>query len=122
MTNTTQGIEQAIERMTQALRRTAPPDPALSGSDLGQPQSWWILAVGDQVDATSLEARDEARERLRRQVLDTGLQLQEFVWVWDETDRAQLVVATLPTQERADRGAERLRRRGLDIRITPEMK
>jgi hypothetical protein len=69
-----------------------------------------------------LEARDQARERLRSQVLDAGLQLQEFVWVWDETDRAQLVVTTLPTRERAERVAERLRQRGLDIRVTPEMK
>ncbi|MDK2956134.1 MAG: hypothetical protein PWQ57_1630 [Desulfovibrionales bacterium] len=122
MNATTQHIEQAIERMTQALRQTALPDPPLSGPELNQAPSWWLLAVGDHVDATSLEARDQARERLRSQVLDAGLQLQEFVWVWDETDRAQLVVTTLPTRERAERVAERLRQRGLDIRVTPEMK
>ena len=50
-----------------------------------------------------------------------GVLVPENIWVWDETCRAQLVLATLPTEERARRVAERLRQKGLDVAVRPEM-
>jgi hypothetical protein len=122
MNQTVRGIEQAIQRMTRVLRRPAAFENAPSEEarrDKGP--GWWILAVGDPLDNASFEDRDQARDELRRQVEQAGLRLKEFVWVWDETDRAQVVVATLPSRDRAERVAERLRRRGLNVRVTPEM-
>ncbi|MFW5837875.1 MAG: hypothetical protein ACOCVM_07680 [Desulfovibrionaceae bacterium] len=121
MNDTTRGIEQAIQRMTRVLRSPHLAEAALALPDQEQAPGWWILAVGEPMNEGSLEARDTARNELRRHVEQAGLRLQEFVWVWDETERAQVVVATLPTRDRAERVAERLRRRGLKVRVTPEM-
>jgi len=50
-----------------------------------------------------------------------GVLVPENIWVWDESCRAQLVLATLPTQERAQRVAERLGEKGLKVSVRREM-
>jgi hypothetical protein len=80
-----------------------------------------VLAQGAQLDPENFAAREAAREALLAQVRQAGVLVGENVWVWDETGRAQLVLSTLPTVERARRVAERLRQKGLDVVVRREM-
>jgi hypothetical protein len=83
--------------------------------------NWWVLAQGRKLDPEDFEAREAAREDLLYAVLQAGVLVGENVWVWDDTGRAQLVLATLPTLERARRVAERLKAKGLSVAVRPEM-
>jgi len=82
---------------------------------------WWVLAQGRLLDPVDFAAREAAREDLLEAVRKAGALVPENIWVWDETGRAQLVLATLPTLERASRVAERLRQKGLNIAVRREM-
>lgn len=106
-------VEAAIHRMVSVLRGEAQPRETLG-------RGWWVLAVGEELDMHNFLHREKARERLYKTVLDAGVRLMECVWVWDETARAQLVLMTMPTKKRADAVAERLRQKGLTIRVTRE--
>lgn len=85
-----------------------------------RPLGWWVLACGDELDKDSLAARDDIRGKLLHEVRMAGLVLPENIWVWDEEGKAQLVIATVPTLERAERLAVHLKRKGLVIRIKRE--
>ncbi|MGE4263586.1 MAG: hypothetical protein AB7E46_03825 [Desulfovibrio sp.] len=82
---------------------------------------WWVLAQGRALDPDDFDAREAARADLLEAVLRAGVLVPENIWVWDETGRAQLVLATLPTEERAHRVAERLREKGLAVIVRREM-
>lgn len=82
---------------------------------------WWVLAQGRALDPDDFDAREAARADLLEAVLRAGVLVPENIWVWDESARAQLVLATLPTQERAWRVAERLRQKGLAVIVRREM-
>lgn len=115
-------IEESILRMTAKVRETLAHEVARSfGEDPAQDAlGWWVLACGKTLDTEDFRGRDAVRDELRRQVADSGIVLAEHVWVWDEAGVAQLVVATLPSRERAERVAEKLRTKGLTIRVRPE--
>ncbi len=119
------GLARHLERMASMVRgETAParPDERAPRSEGGRPEpGWWVLAQGEVLDDGNFEAREGARERLLAQVRRAGLMVEQNVWVWDETWRAQLVVATLPSHARAWRVAERLREKGLTLRVRREM-
>jgi hypothetical protein len=138
-------IARSIQRMTLAVRNATQPlmgggpkghghaglsaeqgadiplgasaEQALGAEGLG----WWVLAQGRLLDPQDFSTREAAREDLLEDVRKSGVQLVENIWVWDETGRAQLVLATLPTLERARRVAERLREKGLNIAVRREM-
>lgn len=96
--------------------------PLETRPELGAPGGgWWVLAQGRALDPDDFEAREAARDELLEAVRLAGVLVPENIWVWDETCRAQLVLATLPTEERARRVAERLRQKGLDVAVRPEM-
>jgi hypothetical protein len=80
-----------------------------------------VLAQGRALDPENFASREAAREELLDAVRRAGALVTENVWVWDETARAQLVLATLPTRERAQRVAERLRAKGLRVVVRREM-
>jgi hypothetical protein len=82
---------------------------------------WWVLAQGRELDPDDFDAREAARADLLEAVLRAGVLVPENIWVWDEAGRAQLVLATLPTKERAWRVAERLRQKGLAVIVRREM-
>lgn len=82
---------------------------------------WWVLAVGRELDADDFAAREAAREELLETVRGAGVLLSENVWVWDESGRAMLVLATLPSLARAGRVAARLGRKGLAVAVRREM-
>lgn len=109
-------VVRTIRRLTAVVRGEWRfddlPDPSLDGEG-----GWWVLAVGEPYGRADFDARDQARDRLRQSVTRCGVEMSEFVWVWDETDRAQLVLATLPGKQRAERLAERYRARGLSVRV-----
>lgn len=115
-------IEQSILRMTATVRESLAREVARSfGEDPGREAlGWWVLACGKKLDPDDFRSRDAVRDELRRKVADSGVILGEHVWVWDEAGVAQLVVATLPNRERAERVAEKLRTKGLTIRVRPE--
>ncbi|MDR3641850.1 MAG: hypothetical protein P4L39_11060 [Humidesulfovibrio sp.] len=130
-------IARSIQRMTLALRNAAHPlmgrghvgpDPARSvdiplgaAAEMAGALGWWVLAQGRLLDSEDFAAREAAREDLLADVRRAGVLVAENTWVWDETGRAQLVLATLPTQDRARRVAERLREKGLNIAVRREM-
>lgn len=82
---------------------------------------WWVLAQGRELDPENFAAREAARDELLDMVRRAGVLVPENIWVWDESCRAQLVLATLPTRERAQRVAERLREKGLAVTVRREM-
>lgn len=84
-------------------------------------RGWWVLAQGGVLDEGSFEAREAAREALLERVRRAGILVGENVWVWDLSGRAQLVLTTLPTLERARKLAQRLREKGLAIVVRREM-
>lgn len=82
---------------------------------------WWVLAQGRALDPEDFDAREAARADLLEAVLRAGVLVPENIWVWDESGRAQLVLATLPTEERAERVAERLSKKGLAVVVRRQM-
>jgi hypothetical protein len=86
-----------------------------------QGRGWWVLAQGGPLDESDFQAREAAREALLERVRRAGILVGENVWVWDLSGRAQLVLTTLPTLERARKVAKRLREKGLAIVVRREM-
>ena len=107
-------VARSIGRMRSLLRR--------GGGAVGADDPWWVLAVGEELDREDFAARDAARERLEQRVRRAGIALEERVWVWDETNRAQLKLLALPGREEAEALARALAGRGLKVRIrrTPD--
>lgn len=105
----------SIRRLTAAVRR--------AGAESKAPErgyGWWVLACGESFGDARFPDRDSMRERLRIEVEQAGIILPELIWVLDEGNCVQLVITTLPTEDRAIRVAERLRAKGLNIRVTRE--
>ncbi len=92
-----------------------------AGEDQAGELGWWVLAQGAALDPEDFQSREAARQELLDAVRRAGVLVPENVWVWDETGRAQLVLASLPTQERAWRVAQRLREKGLAVIVRREM-
>lgn len=109
------GVLDSIRRMTAAVRTSLE-----GGLEIADGDGWWVLAVGSDFADVPFVDRDVAREQLRTQVEAAGIVLSEYVWLWDTENRAQLILLTLPTRERAERIAKRLRTKGLEIRVSPE--
>lgn len=118
MQDTVSNLMQSIRRLTEAVRGRAKRKPG----ERVEPAGWWVLAVGELLAGADFDRREAARERLRESLAGQGIKLPEHVWVWDEADQVQLVVATLPTRERAEKVAERFRTRGIAMRVRREMK
>lgn len=101
-----------------------PHGPEQAGAGQDEPEQgrgWWVLAQGGPLDESDFEAREAAREALLERVRRAGVLVGENVWVWDLSGRAQLVLTTLPTLERARKVAMRLRQKGLAIVVRREM-
>ncbi|GAB7023459.1 hypothetical protein [Salidesulfovibrio brasiliensis] len=115
-------IENAIRRMTAIVRRDEAKEALKSLGD--DPDSgrlgWWVLACGPAYDPDDFDQREQARELLLEELETLDVILPENIWVWDDTARAQLVITSLPTKERAERVATHLRRKGLTIRVKRE--
>jgi hypothetical protein len=113
-------VTQDLERLELALARLRSLARSRRHARTGR-LGWWVLALGESFAGLSFEERDAARARLCEAVALRGIHLPQCLWVWDETDRAQLVLATVPSRELAGLLAERLGGRGLTVRIRREL-
>lgn len=105
-------IEAIIDRMALTVR-TIKDTPGLS-----PPQGrWWVLVCGEEFNPLDFDQREEAREALRHQAALSGVQPGEYVWVWDDRNRAQLVAGRFADHDRAAAYARRLAQRGLSPRL-----
>lgn len=124
MVNHINQLEESIRRMTAVVRQEQADDVARSfGDDPNselRPLGWWVLACGDDLNEDSQEERDATRDKLLLEVRMAGLVLPENIWIWDETGKAQLVISTVPSLERAQRLSNHLRSKGLTIRVRRE--
>ncbi len=84
------------------------------------PLGWWVLAVGARLDHGSLELRDRSRDNLRRELEQRGIRLKEYVWIWDETNRAQVLLRSFGSRDLAEAFAGAMEMRGLRVRICRE--
>ena len=82
---------------------------------------WWVLAVGGPYAADDFEQRERSRTRLRQELLLLAIVPDAYVWVWDETDTAQLVLRSFGDREAAESYAAYLSGRGVVVRVTPIM-
>jgi len=117
-------IEKSILRMTAVVRQEQAQWTAKSFGEVTDPElrprGWWVLACGEPLDEDSFDNREKSRERLLEVIDQTKIMLPENIWVWDETGVAQLVITTVPTLERAQALAQKLRRKGLTVRVKRE--
>lgn len=80
---------------------------------------WWVLLCGGPLDPGDLTRRDVAREELRGQAAALGLAVRECVWVWDETNQAQLLAGEFPARNQAEGFARTLADKGCRVRVAP---
>jgi len=124
MQNNINQVEESIKRMTAVIRAreaewTAQSFGEETHPDL-RPRGWWVLACGEKLDEASFDNREAVRQKLLDSTEKVGIVLPENIWVWDEDGTAQLVISTVPSLDRAQRLAGRLKKKGLSIRIKRE--
>jgi len=110
-------IERAIQDMAAKAASLHAGEAAL---ETGYSRGWWVLAVGDALDEDSLEQRECMREALRRELAEHSIRLGQYVWIWDETNRAQVVLRSFERRELAETFAAAMERRGIRVRVARE--
>lgn len=110
-------IEQAIRDLAAKAASMRTHDTPL---DTSSQRGWWVLAVGDRLDPHSFDQREHTRDALRRELLKHNIRLVEYVWVWDETNHAQVVLRTFEKRELAETFAAAIAKRGLRVRVARE--
>lgn len=110
-------IEQAIQDMAAKAASLQHGDVPL---ETGYNRGWWVLAVGEPLDADSFEQRERMRDALRRELSQRSIPLAQHVWVWDETNRAQVVLRSFEHRELAEAFAAAMEKRGLRVRVARE--
>ena len=80
-----------------------------------------VLACGEPLQGLCFQDRDKAREKLRVRVAQCGLEYVEHHWVWDDTDRAQLLVTSRELEEDARRFKNFLEENGIEARIVTRL-
>lgn len=88
--------------------------------ETGYHRGWWVLAVGEPMDSHSFAQREHKRDCLRRELLQRTIKLSEYVWIWDETDKAQVVLRSFEHRDLAEAFAAAMERRGLRVRVVRE--
>ena len=83
------------------------------------PRRWWVLLCGGPLHPGDLTQRDAARAELRQRASELGLTVRECVWVWDETDRTQLLAGVFTARTQAEGFARSLADKGCEVRVTP---
>ncbi len=83
------------------------------------PRRWWVLLCGGPLQPGDLAQRDAARAALRERASGLGLTVRECVWVWDETDRTQLLAGVFTARTQAEGFARTLAEKGCEVRVTP---
>ncbi len=118
---TTHNYLQDIERAIQDMAAKA---ASLHMGDLPQKtcytQGWWVLAVGETLDPQSFVQREHMRDALRRELAQRSIPLAQHVWIWDETNRAQVMLRSFEHRELAEAFAAAVEKRGLRVRVVRE--
>ncbi|WP_320172698.1 hypothetical protein [Maridesulfovibrio sp.] len=89
-------------------------------SSLQKTGKWWVLAVGGDFDENAFDQREHCRAELLHKVNESGIELDENVWVYDEFKCAQLVLRVCPDRERAEEVARELENSGFSLRVAME--
>ena len=117
----------AIEAMVQKLRgrRSGKPGcPVAHEQDAApgpsMPIGWWVVLCGRALDPEDYAQRELARRELFEQAKALGLADNHCIWVWDETDTAQIVVHHARRQDDAAQECARLAGQGLRVRVIRE--
>jgi len=91
-------IELTIWSMAGALSVYAKgKDPAADPSS-----EWWVLVCGRPLERDSQPQREASRNSLLREMARRHIHQAEHQWVWDETNRAQVVVARFACRDKAE--------------------
>lgn len=107
-------ICELIESMTLTLRAfTGPAAP----HPPHRPRMWWVLVMGASYNPLDYGQRMEAREGLRAQAAAKGFVPEEYVWVWDDSNRAQLVAGRYAKLSEAREMSDALSALGLTPRL-----
>lgn len=80
-----------------------------------------VLACGETFQGLCFQERDRARDRLRGRVAECGLVYVEHHWVWDDTDRAQLLIVSREQKESAQKFKKFLEQNKIEARIITEL-
>lgn len=105
------GVELAILRMSENIARF--------DARSARP-GWWVLAQGAPMDPEDFGNRERAREKLRMVLDAAGIKMHEYTWVWDNSSRAQVVLATCADELAAHAIARRIEQAGIPTRVTRE--
>ncbi|NJB67786.1 hypothetical protein GGQ74_001426 [Desulfobaculum xiamenense] len=111
-------IAALINSMTIALRRIIHDGPPEDQPEEG----WWVLVCGRALNPDDFEQRELARRELREMLDAHGLTMREYIWVWDNTDTAQVVAGRHVERPAADDHARALERMGLRTRVVPRFR
>jgi hypothetical protein len=111
-------LSATIEIMT-AKTRAAFLDSREDPAPGPRPRRWWVLLCGAPLAPGDLARRDAARAELRQSAAELGLMVRECVWVWDETDRTQLLAGVFTARTQAEGFARTLTDKGCAVRVTP---
>lgn len=108
-------IASVIQNMTNAVHRPSPA-PAKTAE-----AGWWVLICGEALNPEDFDQRERARTALREVLTKHGIKLNEFVWIWDETETAQVVAGHHRHLYDAREQAQKLTQLGLTTRIIARM-
>jgi len=92
---------------------------AAAEDTVGSEAGWWVLGVGGPFGEGDLAARDRRREELRRRAAALGFAVLACEWVFDETNRAQIVLGRFRRRSQARAFALSVSVRGLSARVAP---
>ena len=81
----------------------------------------YILICGDSFKGLNFEQREQVRNRLRTRLLNKGIRLIEYVWIYDNTERAQLLFYECEHLKEARYWIRFLIKNGFNIRITDKI-
>lgn len=79
--------------------------------------TYHVLICGHSFAGLSLAERDQAREELRFELFISGIILLEHIWIWDETNQAQLEIASYKSAQKAQTRKTILEAEGFRVRI-----
>jgi hypothetical protein len=77
----------------------------------------YILIQGLSYRGLDFEAREQVRERLRKELEAHGVRFVQYDWVWDEEDRCLLMVGQYEKEEDARYWISALESMGFTVQL-----
>ncbi len=82
---------------------------------------YYVLLVGKDFDNKDFSERDKLRNQLVDKLIKNGIKFLEYHWIWDETNRVQLLVGSYHDLLDAKDWIEFLKKCGFTIRIVEKI-